>query len=427
MKSTAIWASLRRVLNRSVQSQGFTPNHSKGWNSHGKESKINVESKASLSMPIVSEEQLKTYIEEYLAGFQELKSLFSDGNLEYFFPKFLYSPFRIRATISEISGVAIEFLEQSQGQQIEVERHHIRIQDVVLPRTSQEGMPIFSVGNAKHVTIENLTLSTHHKGQFITIDREGDIEFLNVRFELRHPDKLLAKEVLDLRLFGSNSASDWTKEHARQRFYDDFNACLSNPVGRLITITRELLALPTSVLKEAVLERYEKVLSEYDATLANSVTEDDLQRFLAKNPIVLAPDAELVLPKYNIDSQYIPDFVVKHSDNYVLIELESPSDKLYVQSSGRQKAESAALRRAIVQTEDWQRWIRDNPSAARERLHGISSPEAWVIIGRKMTLDTDDLGRLREANETSRGKRTVKTYDDLLDSGRAYLANLCRL
>ncbi|NQV66160.1 MAG: hypothetical protein HQ497_12430, partial [SAR86 cluster bacterium] len=62
-------------------------------------------------------------------------------------------------------------------------------------------------------------------------------------------------------------------------------------------------------------------------------------------------------------------------------------DKLYVQSSGRQRAESAALRRAVIQTEDWQRWIRDNLSAARERLQGISSTEAWVLIGRSMSLD----------------------------------------
>lgn len=398
-----------------------------GENSHGKESKINVESKTSLTMPIVTEEQLKTYIEEYLAGFQEVKSLFSDDNLEYFFPKFLYSPFHIRATISEISGVAIEFLEQSQVQQIEVEKRHIRIQDAVLPRTSQDGTAIFSVGNAKHITIENLPLSTHHKGQFVTIGAEGDVEFLNVRFEVRHPDQSRVKEVLDLRLFGSNSASDWTKSHARQRFYEDFNAHLSNPVGRFVSITRELLALPISVPKEAVLERYEKVLNDYNEALASSVTEDDLQRFLTRNPIILAPNAELVLPKYNIDSQYIPDFVIKHGDGYVLVEIESPTERLYVQSSGRQRAESAALRRGILQTEDWQRWIRDNPSAARERLPSISSPEAWVIIGRRTSLDTDDLRRLQEANETSRGKRRVMTYDDLLESGRVYLANLRKL
>ncbi len=238
---------------------------------------------------------------------------------------------------------------------------------------------------------------------------------------------MLVKEVLDLRLFGSNSASDWTIERARQRFYEDFNQYLSNPVGWGISITRELLALPSSAPKAAIFNKYEKVLSEYEQALASAVKEEDLQKFLAKNPIVITPDTKMVLPKYNIDSQYVPDFVVKRREQYILIELEGPMDKLYVQSSGRQRADSAALRRAIIQTEDWQRWIRHNPSAARERLPGISSPEAWVIIGRKNSLNTDDLRRLQEANETSRGKRTIMTYDDLLDSGEAYLANLRKL
>jgi len=378
-------------------------------------------------MPIVSNDQLKTYIQEYLGQIELIKSLFTEENLKYFFPKFMYSPFRIEATISDVSGVAIEFIEPSDIYNIEVVRRHIRIQDAVLPRTAKRGIPILQLQSSKYVRMENFTLSTQRKGQFVTIDNESDIEFLNVRFEMRHPDKTLTKEVLDLRLFGSNSAQDWSKDCAKQRFYEDFNHYLSKPLGQAIAIVRELLALPKSVSKEDTLVSYERVLDVYERLLKYATAESELQEFFKKNPIVLEPCAEWIKPKYNIDSQYIPDFVIKQANNYVLVEIEGPTDKLYIQSSGNQRAESAVLRQAIVQTEEWQGWIRDHLSAARERLPGISSPEAWVLIGRKSSLDVKDLRRLRESNETSRGKRIVKTYDDLLERGRVYLSNLRKL
>jgi hypothetical protein len=357
-----------------------------------------------------------------------IKSLFTQENLEYFFPKFMYSPFRVQATISEVSGVAIEFIEPSETYDIQVKKRHIRIQDAVLPRTSSEHFAIIVAPDPGHAFVDHATLITAPQAQqFVKIGEENVLEFRDTTFVLKRPDKTIAKVVLSLYLFGNNRAEHWTRETARRRFQEDFNRWLRHPVGQDVAIVRTLMALPASVSKQDALDSYERVLDEYDRVLEHATTESEMQEFLKQNPIILEPCAEWIKPKYNIDSVYIPDFVIKQANSYVLVEIEGPEEKLYVRSSGNQRADSAALRRAIVQTEDWQRWIRDTLSAALERLPGISSPEAWVVIGRNASLDAPDSRRLREANETSRGKRIVKTYDDLSERGRAYLANLRKL
>ncbi len=60
----------------------------------------------------ISETQLEVFLLEYLKKFNELASIFSEVWKQKIFPSFFIKPYEIIETISNVYGIAIEFVRE---------------------------------------------------------------------------------------------------------------------------------------------------------------------------------------------------------------------------------------------------------------------------------------------------------------------------
>ena len=111
------------------------------------------------------------------------------------------------------------------------------------------------------------------------------------------------------------------------------------------------------------------------------------------------------------------DFVIREADgSYVLIELESPKQRLFTRSGDF----TAIVNHAMRQVEDWQEWIEENVGTAQRFLPGIIAPRGLVVVGRSSLLSTRDVSRLARRNANLRGRLAIWTYDDAIAGARAF-------
>ena len=156
-------------------------------------------------------------------------------------------------------------------------------------------------------------------------------------------------------------------------------------------------------------EYYKKIVDEFGILLERTdTTEEQLQQFLTRHPEVISPGYKRVLPKQALGA-HVTDFIIEErTGEYLLVELESPTRRLFI-SSGH---EAAALTHARGQIHDWVRYIQDNkPTVEKElKLTGISaSPRALIVIGRAVKLSAANRRKLQVGTD----KTEIYTYDDL--------------
>ena len=139
-------------------------------------------------------------------------------------------------------------------------------------------------------------------------------------------------------------------------------------------------------------------------------------RFPAKGCL----DSGTVYSKIPLGNEYATDFVGHWEnttgDNYIFIEIEKPSDRLF----GKRGDPSAKLIHAIRQVTDWSAWVADNKSYSEYLMPGIRNPSSVVFLGRAGRLSTPDRRRLSELNESLHHRPFITTFDSLLRSNRSY-------
>ncbi len=163
-------------------------------------------------------------------------------------------------------------------------------------------------------------------------------------------------------------------------------------------------------------ERFERIINTAER-------EEDLQKFLAENPFILAqqlPHCHHVIPKFRLGGRYVSDFllleIASSGWEWVLVEIEPANAQLVTQSG--QLAER--VRNGVQQVKDWRDWLMNNrDEAIRPRsadglgLQGIDYIWGWVVVGRRSQV-TDRFNRLR--NQIQRDSRIeIMTYDRLLN------------
>lgn len=207
-------------------------------------------------------------------------------------------------------------------------------------------------------------------------------------------------------------------------------------------------------------------LEEFAELLSEDPAEEQLQRFLARNPQVLTgnfgwgDDSTLAFfTKPPVGTRYNADFSVLHYGQggcFVhLVEIERSGARLFNQDLGQ----AADLRRAVKQVEDWHQWItvnrdtfvRDAVEAAKElppypersdggayrtreadvieqswkAFGGWSDPgiRYHIVIGRWARLNRDEQKRLLFLNRQDNQLFDITTYDQLARRAfdRAYL------
>lgn len=174
---------------------------------------------------------------------------------------------------------------------------------------------------------------------------------------------------------------------------------------------------------DTICHRLEQIITAFEELIISEPAEEECQRFLRDNPVLLSPIAHAVIPKVRLGSDFTTDFVIQlDKRSYILVELERPSHRLFTRDGNP----TSELTHAQRQVEDWRQWVAENLHYARHSMPDILEPECWVIIGRHSSLDETTIRSLSRKNEELHRIR-IKTYDDLLDTAKRHVRNLQRL
>ncbi len=364
----------------------------------------------------------------YIERFENLSAKVERGFRILLFPPYLATPHKIRCTISSNFGAAIEFYEPTEKWKIEVQFDQRRIEDAVLPTLSQTGTPFFS-NRGSNNTIRGLNLLTreffeHHKEVLEALTRganlvkdqvnrfleigEGDLRLVDVALGYSQNGKDVARRIPCLWLFASNSSKDFPPERAAlfaSEHYGDIIRAASS------TASVQMLG--------GTLEAYVKLLDK------ESLLEEEIQRFLTNNMLLLEPSFRFVWSKGDLRRLRMPeaDFLIKTSDNkFVVVELESPGDRLL--TSERPPGATKELRRAEAQMTEYLSDIRNGILNFRntfDRDISVENVLGEVVIGRSSSL-TNEQRKAFEKHVSSLGFSVI-TYDELLERAKALLEN----
>lgn len=223
-------------------------------------------------------------------------------------------------------------------------------------------------------------------------------------------EKILKELVLDLN----------SNENVRDSMINNLSMILS--FRRDNDIKKAIADYFFSILIDSRLQINLDLIMDFEEFLNNPETsEERIQTFLFDNPILLDPLAIEIYSKHELGNEFKTDFVIKRLNNdYVLVEIEKSTDKIFTNKG----VFHSQATEAIAQVRDFQSWIHENLSYARNTLPSIRRPEALLIIGRRKELTQDMQRRLDEENYSRRGHIKIITYDDLLDQARTVYDNL---
>lgn len=176
---------------------------------------------------------------------------------------------------------------------------------------------------------------------------------------------------------------------------------------------REQNAKPEQTETKAdTIKKLRDISAKFEALLNDADKEEDLQKFLKENPMVLHPTAE-VIPKKKLGEDFITDFVlVAPSDQgatYTLVEIEKSSHPVLVKDNSL----SSQTNHAIKQTRDWDIWLEQNKAYLQNKLPGFETPKYMVVIGRGIQLDATAKAYLRSYNRDWKNIELL-TFDDVL-------------
>jgi len=174
----------------------------------------------------------------------------------------------------------------------------------------------------------------------------------------------------------------------------------------------------TKLYEEGALENISR---EFGDLLRRNPKEEDIQKYIERNPILLQYFApEKILYKSPILTQYYTDIsIYTHNKELILIELEKPNTRLLKKNG----VITANLQHALDQVSNWLFLIDQHRAAVLECLDlkgcDVTKIRGVVIAGRDAPYRKKYLNKLRWKNF---GNIFFYTYDDL----QSILVNLIR-
>ena len=149
----------------------------------------------------------------------------------------------------------------------------------------------------------------------------------------------------------------------------------------------------------------------------------DNQQYLTRHPVLLDPLAASVHPKQRLGLEHATDFAVRsHDDQWTLVEIERPHDRLFTKKGDFLARFTHALRQVL----DFQTWVDNNVAYAQRHMPAISSPRGLLVIGRSADLSEGEKVRLAALNERLYRVR-IETFDGLLRRSALMYENLMTL
>jgi len=388
----------------------------------------------------VRKEQFKEYIETFLRYFIILTNLLDREIKEKVFPKFLRFPYKIRGTISNTRGVAIEFLEESNDYNLEIGIVNEPIEDAVLPQKNPQ-MVCLEIADHRFIDILGGVFITKEFRDkyvkemtggliceppvdgFLHVSTGGDVKFHNSQFGAIIANKPVHKKTGDcLWIYGSNTKEDFTVEKARTRALEEFNVYLATHIYQtykmgLIDDRRKAIEMMT------------RKISDFEALINKPELKEkaDLQRFFEANPefLFLGTRYKKIFPQIVLEregkSDLVPDFLLERvTDGYCdILDIKLP-DKVVLAGSDERRRFSYAVEDSIAQVSEYREYFNDPPNRDNiERKHGIKiyKPNILVLIGDSRNIDVEELIRIRDRRKDGE----VITYSELVRQMKALL------
>jgi hypothetical protein len=216
-------------------------------------------------------------------------------------------------------------------------------------------------------------------------------------------------------VYAPSTAADWKPELASNWAEQEIHTI----VARAHVLKEQLATLDPNAAARATCLRE---LTEFQQLVDSKPAEEAIHQFLNTKRHLLCPSAFNAWSKIPF-GRTVSDFVVRTSPSeYLLVELESPSCRLF-RNDGQQ---TEALTHALNQLVDWARYIEDNLNTVRNELGltGITAAsECWVVIGRDGDLTAENRRKLQALHKLMPRTR-ILTYDDLIRVARQSFENL---
>jgi hypothetical protein len=221
------------------------------------------------------------------------------------------------------------------------------------------------------------------------------------------------------RIVGSKRALDFSEQDSEGTYRADASV---SPADLLLLRARQALRAEEADEAARVLATLRAGIAALQGALDSPTrNEADLQRVLETYPILFGLEYRAMHSKHRLGKNYEADYALeRHSGAIDLVEIEASTHSLYTKANNP----SAALVHAEQQVLDWLEWVEQFSGYAQSDLRGLSSPVAFVVIGRSASLDEAARARLRHRNQTWRGSVSVLTFDDLLHRATGMLAVL---
>lgn len=158
--------------------------------------------------------------------------------------------------------------------------------------------------------------------------------------------------------------------------------------------------------------RAEKLVDDYKNLLNNAKSEEEVQKFLNENPVLILPNYEEVMIKPTLSDQYIPDYAFATRRNgrlhWTFVEIENPDKRIFTKQ-GQFTAQFTQAKNQLLQ---WDSFISQNILFLKEKFHDLNRPSFYLIYGRNDELDSDNKSII-ESEFASNVNRKFSTFDDL--------------
>ncbi len=166
---------------------------------------------------------------------------------------------------------------------------------------------------------------------------------------------------------------------------------------------------------DRVIKKLESLLMGYRRCLVEARYEEDIQKFLKKNPFVLSPWGT-IYPKYRLEATYVCDFLIEDRSapdfDYIFIEIKPAKTELFYKSKKEERKFRAKVHHGLSQLRDYEIWIRNNIHILKKDFPAFDQPSFTLVIGRSTNLSPVQRQVIMDENARIRN-RTILTYDDL--------------
>lgn len=161
----------------------------------------------------------------------------------------------------------------------------------------------------------------------------------------------------------------------------------------------------------------DQLVMDFCALLEDADPEEELQRFLADNPVLLCPEYESCKSKPNLGGERQPDFAVSRRAyggvQWIFVEIERPSKPFFTR--GKEFQFHSEFTQAKGQLLQWDRLISQDHAFFERRFRGLYKPEFILVYGRNQELDAERRAMLQTEFAATNNRRCI-TYDDLAET-----------